>query len=102
MSKTVVTNVSYTYGSISGCVNYLSVSTSSVPDSDDLRRLETRINSLEEKVKNFEKQNELLITLFKNSIGDLEKESTRLVESIVQVSADTREKILQMLLNTGK
>lgn len=102
MSKTVVTNVTYTYGSISGNVNYLSVSTGSVPDSEDLKKLETQILSLEEKVKKLEKQNELLISVFKNSIGDLEKESNRLVESIVQVSVDTREKILHMLLNTGK
>lgn len=102
MSKTVVTNVSYTYGSISGYVDYLSVSTGSVPDTDDLKRLQTQINSLEEKVKKLEKQNELLITLFKKSMGDFEKGSTRLVDSIIQVSVDTREKILNMLLNTGK
>lgn len=109
MSKQVVTKVEYTYGSISGNVNYISVSTGWALDSEDLECLkkdiaaqlaskDRKIEELEEKILKIEQQNELLIKVFKESMDRFERDNSDLVNRIINISEDTKDHVLQMLL----
>lgn len=56
MPKKIVTNISYTYGSITGNVNSISIRTGTVPDSEDYNKLKKQISGLENKIEILEGQ----------------------------------------------
>lgn len=105
MSKTVVTSVTYTYGSISGCVNSMSVNTDTVPDSSDLSSLRSelsqRINSLEKEISDLKMQNEQLINIVKNCLGEFASRNEHLVSSLKDITKSQQDKIISILEGEG-
>lgn len=101
MSKKVVTGVTYTYGSISGCVNYMSVSTDTVPDSSDLSSLKSdlsqRINKLEKEISDLKLQNESLISLVKSCLAEFDNRNDSLLFSLKNITKAHQEKIVSIL-----
>lgn len=101
MSKTVVTSVNYTYGSISGCVNSMSVNTDTVPDSSDLSNLKTelsqRIKKLEKEISDLKLQNEQLISLVKTCLSEFDSRNERLVSSLRDITNSHQDKIISIL-----
>lgn len=99
MSKVVISDISWHHAKFSGNVESISVERHTVLDNDDLQSLESKINTLQDKVDKLERQNELMVKIFKESLLKSEEDNSELVNSIINISQNTRNKILSILLN---
>lgn len=106
MSKTVVSNVSCTYGNITGNVSSISSSTTTVPDQSDLDSLERRLNSkiqtLENKIIELSDKNEVLTDALKSVISKYSSLSSGMVSEIKTAIAAGNSNLRDILNNEMK
>lgn len=103
MSKTVVSSISCSYGSITGNVSRVSSSTTTVSDQSDLDSLERRINSkiqsLEDQVKDLKLKNDILSDTIKNILSEYKSLSSNLVSEIKGLIAEGNDELRDILNN---
>lgn len=85
MSQRVVTNVDYSYGSMSGYVNSISISTGSVPDSSDYEKLNKRIVELQEEIEVLKNKMSILEMLMKEGIHRVERNHNDSIAKIYNI-----------------
>lgn len=103
MSKTVISSISCSYGSITGNVSSVSSTTTTVPDQSDLdtieRRLNSKIQSLESQIKELKSKNDILSNAIKTILSEYKSISNNLVSDIQCVIEKGNEELRDILNN---
>lgn len=106
MSKTVVSGITCTYGSITGNVSSVSTNTTSVSDQSDLNSLENRLNikirSLEAQICELKARNEEMEIALNRTMSEYRLLSDSLVAKIRETIAFGNKELNDILNNEMK